>query len=101
MKPRYVPNIDPLVYPAIRLADQVPRVIHEFIPKIVEEEVVRNNLLGFFQRLLGRLKVELHIQLFEERRHRIGVLIFLHLDDLDDLSYRVPNSGRLRWSLAG
>ena len=81
------------MYPAIRFADQIPRVVHELRTKIVQEKVVRDHFLGLFQRLLGRFEVEFHIQLFEERRHRVGVLIFLHLDDLDNLSCRVPNSG--------
>lgn len=80
------------MYAAVRLADQVPRVVHEVFPELAQEEVVRDDGLGFPKLLLRSLKVELDVELLEELRDRVLILVLLHLDDLDNFADRMANA---------
>lgn len=62
---------------AVGLADQISRVIQKFFSKVTQKEVILHYLLGFFQFLLRRLKVELDIELLQKSGDGIGILIFL------------------------
>jgi len=86
-------DIDPLMNPAIGLAYQIPRVIQKVVPKLPQEEIVANNLLRLAELLLGLLKIELDIELFQEPRDRVLVLILFHLDDLDNFADGVADTG--------
>ena len=76
----------------IRLADEVPRVIQEILPELVQEEVVRDDALRSLQLALRSLKVELDVELLEEARDGVRVLALLELHDLDELADRVAHA---------
>ena len=88
----YVRDVYALVYPAVRLGDEVPRVVHEVVAEVPEEEVVRDDRLRLAELLLRGLKVELDVELLEELCDRVLVLVLLHLYDLDDLADRVADA---------
>lgn len=71
-------DIHSLVDLAVRLTDQVPRVLQEQLRLSLstrQEKVVRDDLLCRTQTLLGSLEVELGVQPGDELRQRILVLV--------------------------
>lgn len=85
-------NVDTLMDAAVGLADEIPRIIHEVIPELVQEKIARDDCFCLAQLSLCSLKVKFHVELLEESSDGILILVLLHLDDLDDLTDRMPDS---------
>src|ERR1700722_15659256 len=61
---------------AICLVNQVPSIVQKLISKLVQEEILPNNLYSKGQLPLCCLKIKLHIKLLQKRGDRVLVLIF-------------------------
>jgi len=57
------PDVYLLMNPAIRLTNQVPNIVQKLISKLVQEEIIPNNLYSKGQLPLCWLKIKLHIKL--------------------------------------
>lgn len=79
--------------PTIRLRNQIPRIIQELLPKLAQEKVISDHTLRNTQLPLRRLEIELAIQLLQETRDGVLILVFLGLDDFDDLFECIPDTG--------
>ena len=88
------PNVYPLMYPAVCLADEVPRVLKELVLELVEEEVAADGNLCLAELPLRRLEVKLDVELLQEGSNGILVLVLLHLNDLHDLANGVAHARR-------
>ena len=89
-------NIDLLVNAAIGLANEVPGIIHKVLPEVTEEEIILHNPLRDGQALLRSLEIKVDIEIFEELRDRVLVLVLLHLDHPHNVTNGVPRAGRRR-----
>src|SRR3984957_15485273 len=87
------PDVYLLMNPAIRLTNQVPSIVQKLISKLVQEEILPNNLYSKGQLPLCCLKIKLDIKLLQKRGDRVLVLIFFCLYHFHDLSYRIAHSG--------
>ena len=73
------------MYPDIDLANQATRALHPLTRKFPQEEVSLYYALCCARLLLCCLEVEVHIEVVQESRERVRVLVFLGLNDLHDL----------------
>lgn len=76
---------------AIDLADQPSGTLHKLVDEPVEEEIVLQDRLGVLQLFLSLFEIKLAVQVREERRDRVGIVVVLLEDDLGDLLDRVPD----------
>src|SRR5271170_1843688 len=74
---KHTPEVYLLMNPAIRHANQVPRIVQKLISKLVQEKILPNNLYSKGQLPLCCLKIKHHIKLLQKRR--VLVLIFFRL----------------------
>ena len=68
--------------PDIRLTDNEPRILQKLLLELAQEEVIlKHALLDDPQPLLRALEVEFSIQISEEPRDRVLVLVRFSLED--------------------
>lgn len=89
-------DIDLLVNTAVRLANEVPRIVHKILPEVAEEEVILHHPLRDGQAPLRSLEIKIDIEILEELCNRVLVLVLLHLDHAHDVTDGVPRTGRRR-----
>lgn len=89
-------DINLLVNAAVRLANEVARIVHEVLPEVAEEEVILYHPLRDGQTLLCSLEIEVDIEVLEELCDGVLVLVLFHLDDAHNVPDGMPRTGRRR-----
>src|SRR3984957_13297899 len=87
------PDVNLLMNPAIRLANQVASIVKKLVSELVQEEILPNDLYSKGQLPLCCFKIKLNIKLLQKRGDRVLVLIFFCPYHFHDLSYRIAHSG--------
>lgn len=75
--------------PAKHLGNEPSSIVDEVVGEAGEEEVATDDRLGDRQLLLSLVEVKVDVQVLEEARDGIRVLVLFHLDNLDELADRI------------
>ena len=84
----HIPDVDAPVYPAVRLADQPTRALHELVLELLQEEVVLDDLLRHGELIARLVEVKIDVEVLEEAGDGVAVLVLLRRDDLRQLAQR-------------
>ena len=82
------PNVNPSVYPAVRLANQPTRALHELVLELLQKEVVLDDLLRHGELIARLIEVKIDVEVFQEAGDGVAVLVLLRRDDLRQLAQR-------------